>query len=30
MIDRAIILPFGEEFSKNKSGAAGIFVSESL
>ena len=30
MIDRAIILPFGEEFSKNKSGAAGIFVTESL
>ena len=30
MIDRAIILPFGEEFSENKSGAAGIFVTESL
>lgn len=30
MIDRAIILPFGEEFSKNRSGAAGIFVTKSL
>lgn len=30
MIDRAIILPYGEEFNENSSGAAGIFVKESL
>ena len=30
MIDRAIILPYGEEFSENSAGAAGIFVKESL
>jgi len=30
MIERAIILPFGEDFNENVSGAAGIFVYESL
>lgn len=30
MIDRAIILPYGEEFNENSAGAAGIFVKESL
>ena len=30
MIERAIILPFGENFNKNNTGAAGLFVKESL
>ena len=30
MIDRVIILPYGEEFNKKSAGAAGIFVKESL
>ncbi|NDE13027.1 MAG: hypothetical protein EBZ99_05335, partial [Actinobacteria bacterium] len=30
MIDRVIILPYGEEFNENSAGAAGIFVKESL
>ena len=30
MIERAIILPFGENFNKNSAGAAGLFVKESL
>ena len=30
MIDRAIILPYGEEFNENFAGAAGIFIKESL
>ena len=30
MIERAIILPFGENFNENNSGAAGLFVKESL
>ena len=30
MIVRAIILPFGENFNKNNTGAAGLFVKESL
>lgn len=30
MIDRVIILPYGEEFSENSAGTAGIFVKESL
>jgi len=30
MIDRVIILPYGEEFNENSAGAAGIFVKESI
>ena len=30
MIERAIILPFGENFNENNTGAAGLFVKESL
>ena len=30
MIERAIILPFGENFNENNAGAAGLFVKESL
>jgi len=30
MIERAIILPFGENFNENNVGAAGLFVKESL
>jgi len=30
MIERAIILPFGEGFNANNAGAAGLFVKESL
>ena len=30
MIERAIILPFGENFNENSVGAAGLFVKESL
>ena len=30
MIDRAVILPYGEKISENSAGAAGIFVKESL
>ena len=30
MIERAIILPFGENFNENSTGAAGLFVKESL
>ena len=30
MIEKAIILPFGEDFSENNTGAAGLFVKESL
>ena len=30
MIDRAIILPYGESIDKSNAGAAGIFVNESL